>query len=202
MQRAPPCVRCGRLRLSATDLISVTPCVALDVLLLVLRTGSAIVVAGVEQRSAVRTGQPAARRNVTGTRRRSSGDVTRARPATHVHCVRLVSSPPALQFLPLTSLRLQPPVTSQVTVFFLSHYSDSSLWLQPAEHSACVRPCARSGAVHARHVCEKGQQRAKHLPASTASTTGGYPSTHACADAHVQCVYTALFSVRQRNQTC
>jgi len=84
LQRAPPCVRCGRLRQPATDLISVTPCVALDVLLLVLRTGSALVVAGVEQRSAVRTGQPAARRNVTGTRRRSSGHVTRARPATHV----------------------------------------------------------------------------------------------------------------------
>ena len=34
------------------------------------------------------------------------------------HCVRLVVPAPALQCFPLTSLQLQPPATSQVTVFF------------------------------------------------------------------------------------
>jgi len=36
----------------------------------------------------------------------------------HIHRVRLVSSPPALQYFTLTPLQLQAPATSQVTVFF------------------------------------------------------------------------------------
>ena len=35
-----------------------------------------------------------------------------------IHCVRLVPPAPALQYFLLTSLQLQPPATSQVTVFF------------------------------------------------------------------------------------
>jgi len=36
----------------------------------------------------------------------------------HFHRVRLVEAAPALQYFPLTQLQLQPPATSQATVFF------------------------------------------------------------------------------------